>query len=133
MSRAISSFEEDNHFYNEIDNICSPVICKHIHVNKERGIRMDPIVINAILKPKDGYKEELLEELQKVQAASQKEPGCIKFDLHQSIEDDTFFFYEVWRDAQAIEEHIQMEHYLAYREKISEIASSREIYKATIV
>ena len=94
---------------------------------------MEPIVITAILKPKDGYKEELLEALQTVQAASQKEPGCIKFDLHQSIEDDTFFFYEIWRDKQAVDEHIQMDHYLAYRKKLSEIASSREAYKATIV
>ena len=94
---------------------------------------MDPIVITAILVPKEGLEAQLLAELKKVQAASQKEPGCIKFDLHQSIEDNTFVFYEIWRDAKAVEEHIQMSHYLEYRKNIAEIAISRKAYKLKVI
>ena len=94
---------------------------------------MDPIVITAIFKPKEGTETQLLAELKKIQAASQTEPGCIKFELHQSIEDNTFVFYEIWRDAEAVKVHHEMDHYKEYRTNIANIDTSREIYKLKVI
>ena len=90
---------------------------------------MEPIIITAILKPKEGFQEKLLLELKKVQLASKEEAGCIKYDLHQSVEDHTFVLYEVWKDNEAVESHIQSSHYQEYRDNITDIVSIREVYK----
>jgi quinol monooxygenase YgiN len=90
---------------------------------------MEPIIITAILKPKEGFQEKLLLELKKVQLASSKEAGCLKYTLHQSFEDDTFILYEVWKDNEAVKSHIQSSHYLEYRNNITEIVTIREVYK----
>lgn len=90
---------------------------------------MEPIIITAILKPKEGFEEQLLSELKKVQVASRQEIGCIKYNLHHSVEDNTFVLYEVWEDNEAIERHIKSSHYQEYRENIADIVSTREVYK----
>jgi quinol monooxygenase YgiN len=71
---------------------------------------------------------ELLSELKKVQAASREEAGCIKYDLHQS-EDQTIVLYEVWKDEEALEHHIQSAHYQEYRNNIADLVLTREVYK----
>jgi quinol monooxygenase YgiN len=90
---------------------------------------MEPIIITAILKSKESFEEQLLSELKKVQMASREEVGCIKYDVHQSIEDRTFVLYEVWKDNEAIDSHIQSKHYQEYRENITEMVSTRVVYK----
>lgn len=93
---------------------------------------MEHIVITAVLKPKEGLQGQLLSELKKVQAASREEAGCIKYDLHQS-EDQTFVLYEVWKDEEALEHHIQSAHYQEYRNNIADLVSTREVYKLEIM
>ena len=37
-----------------------------------------------------------------------KEDGCIRYDLHQGIDDEsTFVFYEIWKDQKALDFHNQ--------------------------
>lgn len=90
---------------------------------------MEPIIITAILKPKEGFEEQLLLELKKVQMASREEAGCIKYDVHQAVEDYTFVLYEVWKNNEALDSHIQSKHYQEYRKNISNIVSTREVYR----
>lgn len=90
---------------------------------------MEPIIITAILKPKENFEDQLLMELKKVQKASREEAGCINYDLHQSIDDNTFVLHEAWKDKDALDAHIQANHYQEYRENIADIVSVREVYK----
>lgn len=90
---------------------------------------MEPIVITAVLKPKEGCEEQLKLELKKVQEASRQEAGCIKYDLHQSLDHHTFVLYEVWENEAAVAHHNQTGHYLQYRENSANLVSSREVYK----
>lgn len=90
---------------------------------------MDPIIITAILKPKENMADRLLVELNKVQEASQAEAGCINYVLHQSIEDDTFVLHETWKDQDALESHVASLHYQEYRSNIADLVSEREVYK----
>ena len=90
---------------------------------------MDQIAVTAILKPKEGQEENVLRVLQEVLKGSRNEEGNIQYDVHQSIEDTTFVIYEVWKDQQAIETHINSEHYEKYRQDISSLIESREVYK----
>ncbi|MFP3489745.1 putative quinol monooxygenase, partial [Staphylococcus sp. SIMBA_130] len=79
---------------------------------------MEQIAVTAILKPKEGQEEAVLHGLQEVLVGSRNEEGNIQYDVHQSIEDSTFVIYEVWKDRQAIETHINSEHYEKYRENL---------------
>lgn len=90
---------------------------------------MKPIVINAILKPKDGCEDKLFQALQKVQAASREEAGCIQYDLHKGIDDSTYVLFEAWQDNEALTLHAQSSHYLEYRESIADLLASREVYR----
>lgn len=90
---------------------------------------MKPIVITAILKPKDGCEDQLFQALQKVQAASREEAGCIQYDLHKGIDDPTYVLYEVWKDNEALTRHAQSSHYQEYRESIADLLASREVYR----
>lgn len=94
---------------------------------------MEPTIITAILKPKEGLEEQLLLELKKVQKGSREEVGCIKYDVHQDVEDHTFVLYEVWKDNEAVDNHIRSKHYQEYRENITNMVSTREVYRLKIV
>lgn len=90
---------------------------------------MEPIVITAILKPKENMAGPLLAELNKVAEASRAEAGCLSYVLHQSIEDDTFVLHESWKDNDALESHVSAPHYQEYRTNTADLVSQREVYK----
>ncbi|MFD1030173.1 putative quinol monooxygenase [Metaplanococcus flavidus] len=90
---------------------------------------MEPIIITAIMKPKENMEAQLLAELNKVQKASRNEAGCLNYVLHQSIEDDTFVLYETWKDIDALQSHIGSAHYREYRTNIADLVSKREVFK----
>ncbi|MBT2570097.1 putative quinol monooxygenase [Planococcus sp. ISL-110] len=90
---------------------------------------MEPIIITAILKPKENMEAQLLAELNKVQEASRAEAGCINYVLHQSIEDDTFVLHETWKDKDALESHVGSLHYQEYRTNTADLVLKREVFK----
>jgi len=50
---------------------------------------------------------------------SVKEPGVVRFDFMQSVDDPTVFgLYEVYRDREAIAAHKETAHYKAWVEKV---------------
>ncbi len=52
------------------------------------------------------------------------EPGCLRFDVVQSVEDPgEFLLWEVYVDEEAAAFHKSTPHYLAFREGIVELAS----------
>lgn len=49
---------------------------------------------------------ELRKAFQELERNSRKEEGCVKYDLHQSIDDpDTFLFCEIWTGEEALALH----------------------------
>lgn len=93
---------------------------------------MENIVITAVLRPKAGFKDQVLVELKKVQQASRVEEGCLRYDLHQS-EEGLFVLYEVWHDQESLEKHTQSSHYQNYRDQIADLVSSRDVYKLKVI
>ncbi|ARI76294.1 putative quinol monooxygenase [Halobacillus mangrovi] len=90
---------------------------------------MTNIVVTAVFKPKQNQTRPLIHELEKVKKASREEKSCIQYDLHQSLEDDTLLIYEVWEDEDAVEEHIETDHYKTYRKNTEDLIESRDVYK----
>lgn len=52
---------------------------------------------------------------------SRREPGNLRFDLNQSVEDNSrFHLYEVYHDEEGFKAHQSTEHYVVWRETVAE-------------
>ncbi|CAN5498691.1 putative quinol monooxygenase [soil metagenome] len=70
------------------------------------SIDKDKIVLIARLKVKADKVEQAKAAALAIVADSRNEAGCINYDIHQSIEDETvFFWHETWVSKEAIDEH----------------------------
>ncbi|AKG34636.1 putative quinol monooxygenase [Paenibacillus durus] len=91
---------------------------------------MSAISITAILQAKPGKEQLLHQELVKLVTPSRSEEGCIKYVLHQSIENNAVFvFYEIWKDEESINFHIETDHYKQFRRNIEDLIESRQVHR----
>lgn len=66
----------------------------------------EKIVLFARLKVKPDCLEKAKSAALAIVAESRQEAGCINYDIHQSIEDETiFFWHETWTSKAALDEH----------------------------
>src|SRR4051794_37619854 len=66
----------------------------------------EKIVLIARLKVKADKIEEARSAALAIVEPSRQEAGCINYDIHQSIEDETvFLWHETWSSKAAIDEH----------------------------
>ena len=71
------------------------------------------LVVNVRIKP--GHGAELEPAMLENAANSVKEEHCTQFDVVVSEDDEnSFLFYEVYRDAEALAAHRQTPHFLKY-------------------
>ncbi|MGQ3480601.1 putative quinol monooxygenase [Paenibacillus sp. TY11] len=55
---------------------------------------------------------------------------CIKYILHQSIENNAVFvFYEIWKDEESINIHIQKDHYKQFLGNTEDLIESRQTHR----
>lgn len=85
----------------------------------------EKIVLVARLK----VKKEMVEEAKKVALAlvevSRTEEGCVSYDLHQAIDDETVFvWHEVWASKSALDEHFAKPYFTDFFAKVEEIAET---------
>ena len=70
------------------------------------------LIVTAFWEAKPGEVEALLGIIRKFLPQAQAEPGVLAFQIHQSREEPTkFFFYEVFKDEAAFAEHQQYDHF----------------------
>ena len=63
--------------------------------------------------------QELLEQMLE---PTRDEPGCLTYDLHQSVVDpELFFVYAVWQDETCVEKHWTMKHSQAFKNVAPEL------------
>lgn len=87
-----------------------------------------PVTVIAAIKVKPGTEARALEFLRSVVAPTLQEPGCLAYDLHQSISEPTeFMFYERWTSDEALAAHAASTapHRLALREQLAELVDER--------
>ncbi|MFC5530457.1 putative quinol monooxygenase [Cohnella yongneupensis] len=88
------------------------------------------ITIVAILSAKKGSEQVLRNELMKVVPPSLAEEGCVEYILHESKENPgQFVFYETWKDATALQEHLASSHYQAFRQAVDTLLVNREVHQ----
>ena len=95
---------------------------------------MDKVYLIARIVAKPGKVDELRSLLAGMLAPTHAEPGCEIYDLHETPGEGRFYFYELWRDRSALDEHFAAPHFKNLQEKIDElIAEPVEINITTAV
>jgi len=84
----------------------------------------EKIVLIARLKVKAESVEELKTAALKIVADSRNEAGNINYDIHQSIEDETlFFWHETWANKAALDEHFATTYFGEFFKVVEEVAT----------
>ena len=84
----------------------------------------EEIVLVARLRVKEGMVDEAKNAALSLVDSSRAEEGCIKYDVHQSIEDETvLIWHEVWTSKNALDEHFQKPYFTSFFAKVEEVAA----------
>jgi quinol monooxygenase YgiN len=76
------------------------------------------VTIQIVPEHREAFMEALLDD---ARGSVGNEPGCLRFDVLQDLEDpNRIHLYEVYRDEAAIEAHRQAPHYLKWRETVKD-------------
>lgn len=84
----------------------------------------EKIILTARLKAKPEAVEEIKSAALAIVADSRGEAGCINYDVHQSIEDETIFvWHETWASKSALDEHFATAHFNEFFEAVEKFAA----------
>ena len=95
----------------------------------------EPLTLIARVRAKAGQEARLRRELMGLVAPTLAEPGCLRYDLHESNDQaGVFLFYEAWTSETGLDAHFQTPHMQAYLQKVPELVEgSIELTKWTKV
>lgn len=87
---------------------------------------MQELIVVATLTAKPGHEAVLKAALERVVPPSRAEAGCLRYDLHFDLEHPgRFIVLEAWRDAEALELHFAMPHFLELVKTIDGLADAQ--------
>jgi quinol monooxygenase YgiN len=73
------------------------------------------VVCVAEFRAKDGKTDELIAALHRLIEPTHKEPGCIRYELNQRVDDPRWVtFVEKWRDQKSFDDHCAMPYIAHY-------------------
>lgn len=82
----------------------------------------EKIVLFARLKVKIEAVEKAKRAALAIVAASRAETGCVNYDFHQAIDDETvFLWHETWANRKAIEAHGNSSHFKEFSAAIGDL------------
>ena len=85
----------------------------------------DPVYVVAQVEAYSGCEDALRSALLKLVAASEAEPGFIRYDLHEDCANPGHFvFYEVWRDQASLDLHAATPQMAAHAELTRNLVNS---------
>jgi len=93
------------------------------------------IYLTAILKSKKESIQDLKSILYNMVLNTRKEEACEKYELQQSLDDETvFIFHEIWKSKEGLDAHNQQPYIQEFVEKVPDLLEKpAEIYLAKLV
>jgi quinol monooxygenase YgiN len=83
----------------------------------------EKIVLIARLKVKKDAVENLKQAALAIVVDSRSEPGCVNYDIHQAIDDETvFLWHETWANKAALDEHFAKPYTKEFFARVDELA-----------
>lgn len=87
----------------------------------------DAVTLIVILRAREGQETLLEAELRALVGPSRKEEGCLRYDLHRSIDaPGALLLHEVWTSREAHTEHSHTPHFLRWNARKDALLASRE-------
>ena len=87
----------------------------------------DAVTLIVILRAKEGQGVLLEAELRALITPTRKEEGCLRYDLHRSLEvPGAFLLHEVWETRQHHTQHTKTPHFLRWNARKDALLVSRE-------
>lgn len=84
----------------------------------------EKIVLVARLKVREDAVEEAKQSALAIVADSRAEEGCVNYDIHQAIDDETVFvWHETWKNKAAIDEHFETDFFKDFYSKVEKFAA----------
>jgi quinol monooxygenase YgiN len=87
----------------------------------------DAVTLIVILRAREGQETLLEAELRALVGPSRKEEGCLRFDVHRSVDAPAaVLLHEVWTSREAHTEHMHTPHFLRWNARKDALLASRE-------
>jgi len=87
----------------------------------------DAMTVAVILRPRDGQGMMLEAELRALIGPTRKEEGCLRYDLHRSVEGPgAFLLHEIWETREHHTAHTKTDHFLRWNARKDALLASRE-------
>jgi quinol monooxygenase YgiN len=88
----------------------------------------EAVTLAVILRPRDGQDLMLEAELRALIAPTRKEEGCLRYDLHRSVEGPgAFLLHEIWETREHHTAHTKTDHFLRWNARKDGLLASREV------
>jgi quinol monooxygenase YgiN len=88
----------------------------------------DAVTLAVLLRPRDGQDYLLEAELRALLTPTRKEEGCLRFDLHRSLEGPSaFLLHEIWETREHHTAHTKTDHFLRWNARKDALLASREV------
>ena len=93
---------------------------------------MPIVTIIAKIVAKPAAVEKVKGELLNLVGPTRKEPGCIEYHLHQDKSNPAqFVFYERWKSAEVLQEHMQSEHFKRFQSVLADSLETVAVQELT--
>jgi quinol monooxygenase YgiN len=89
----------------------------------------DAVTLIVILRAREGQETLLEAELRALVSPSRKEEGCLRYDLHRSVDTPgALLLHEVWTSREAHTAHTNTPHFLRWNARKDALLVSRDAY-----
>ncbi len=86
---------------------------------------MSELTNAAFFTARTGRSEELGARLLELVAPSRSEPGCLRYDIYQSVDDpNAWFVYEDWRSRADFDAHMSTPYVTAFLSQVPELCAA---------
>jgi quinol monooxygenase YgiN len=87
----------------------------------------EAVTLVVLLRAREGQETILEAELRALVSPSRKEEGCLRYDLHRSVDTPgALLLHEVWASREAHTEHTYTPHFLRWNARKDALLASRE-------
>jgi quinol monooxygenase YgiN len=87
----------------------------------------EAVTLTVILRAREGQETLLEAELRAMVGPSRKEEGCLRYDLHRSVDTPgALLLHEVWTSREAHAEHMNTPHFLRWNARKDALLASRD-------
>ncbi len=87
----------------------------------------DAVTLIVLLRAREGQETILEAELRALVGPTRKEAGCIRYDLHRSVDVlGAFLLHEVWETREAHTQHTNSPHFLRWNARKDALIASRD-------